>query len=158
MQVTWIGYPNTTGLPTIDYRFTDALADPPTTKQKWGIFHHLSQPKNEVYHFCCGSELPVKYVSVFFLAESSTLACLNFMTICLVQACGGACQVIWLLPLLYPISRSRPCGPDTCSHQWICNFWELQQSCQGKSCQLSFIPGDFGHVSNHLDIWSTAVS
>jgi hypothetical protein len=79
LQVTWIGYPNTTGLPTIDYRFTDALADPPTTKQKWGIFHHLSQPKYEVfYHFCCGSELPVKCVSVFFLAESSTLACLNF--------------------------------------------------------------------------------
>jgi protein O-GlcNAc transferase len=33
--VTWIGYPNTTGLPTIQYRFTDSLVDPPDTKQKF---------------------------------------------------------------------------------------------------------------------------
>lgn len=34
VQATWIGYPNTTGLPTIDYRFTDSLADPLETRQK----------------------------------------------------------------------------------------------------------------------------
>uniref|UniRef100_A0ACD5Y7T3 Uncharacterized protein n=1 Tax=Avena sativa TaxID=4498 RepID=A0ACD5Y7T3_AVESA len=34
IQVTWIGYPNTTGLPTIDYRITDSLADTPNTNQK----------------------------------------------------------------------------------------------------------------------------
>ena len=28
IQVTWLGYPNTTGLSSIDYRFTDEIADP----------------------------------------------------------------------------------------------------------------------------------
>ena len=28
IQVTWLGYPNTTGLSSIDYRFTDKIADP----------------------------------------------------------------------------------------------------------------------------------
>ena len=32
-QVTWIGYPNSTGLTSIDYRLTDAICDPLTTQQ-----------------------------------------------------------------------------------------------------------------------------
>jgi len=34
LQLTYLGYPNTTGLTTIDYRVTDALADPPGTTQR----------------------------------------------------------------------------------------------------------------------------
>lgn len=39
IQCSWLGYPNTTGLPQIDYRITDAVADPP------GMTEHLYTEK-----------------------------------------------------------------------------------------------------------------
>ena len=35
VQVSYLGYPNTTGLSKIDYRVTDAYADPPGKTEKW---------------------------------------------------------------------------------------------------------------------------
>ena len=35
LQATWLGYPNTTGLSTVDYRLTDAFADPPGLTERF---------------------------------------------------------------------------------------------------------------------------
>jgi predicted O-linked N-acetylglucosamine transferase (SPINDLY family) len=35
LQISWIGYPGTTGLSRIDYRFTDAIVDPPLAEENF---------------------------------------------------------------------------------------------------------------------------
>lgn len=35
IQISWVGYPNTTGLRYMDYRITDKIADPVNTKQRY---------------------------------------------------------------------------------------------------------------------------
>ncbi len=45
IQVTYLGYPNTTGLPTMDYRLTDAWADPEGTADRWHVEKLIRLPR-----------------------------------------------------------------------------------------------------------------
>lgn len=49
VQATWLGYPATTGLDTIDARFTDSLADPPGTTE---AFHSESLVRLDPCFLC----------------------------------------------------------------------------------------------------------
>jgi predicted O-linked N-acetylglucosamine transferase (SPINDLY family) len=44
VQVTWIGYPNTTGLEAIDFRLTDPICDPPGQTERWHTERLLRLP------------------------------------------------------------------------------------------------------------------
>ncbi|MDP9174237.1 MAG: tetratricopeptide repeat protein [Planctomycetota bacterium] len=52
VQVTYLGYPDTTGLSAIDYRITDALADPPGMTEKYHSEKLARMPES----FLCFSE------------------------------------------------------------------------------------------------------
>ena len=49
VQVTYLGYPNTTGLAGVDYRLTDALADPPGMTESYYTETLVRLPRT----FCC---------------------------------------------------------------------------------------------------------
>ncbi len=44
IQVTWLGYPDSTGMPAVDYRLTDAIADPPGVTEGWHAEHLIRLP------------------------------------------------------------------------------------------------------------------
>ncbi|MBP2229054.1 putative O-linked N-acetylglucosamine transferase (SPINDLY family) [Azospirillum agricola] len=48
VQATWLGYPATTGLATVDVRFTDAVADPPGETNRWHV-----ERLERLEHFLC---------------------------------------------------------------------------------------------------------
>ena len=45
LQVTWLGYPNTTGLDTVDYRIVDRVTDPPPEAQRLCTEQLLYMPR-----------------------------------------------------------------------------------------------------------------
>ncbi|MEW6330080.1 MAG: tetratricopeptide repeat protein [Pseudomonadota bacterium] len=49
VQVSWLGYPNTTGLTVMDYRLTDGLADPPGQTERY----HTEQLVRLPHGFLC---------------------------------------------------------------------------------------------------------
>ncbi|HUC84723.1 MAG TPA: tetratricopeptide repeat protein [Candidatus Acidoferrales bacterium] len=57
VQVTWIGYPNTTGLDAVDYRLTDAISDPPGQTEPWHSERLIRLPQT-FSCYCAAAESP----------------------------------------------------------------------------------------------------
>ncbi len=85
IQITWIGYPGTTGLAAMDYRFTDANIDPPGTSEAFGTERLVHLPATFPFQPPDASPpvspLPALASSVFTLAYLGNMAKLNEVVI-----------------------------------------------------------------------------
>src|SRR3989338_7777659 len=81
IQVTWLGYPNTTGLPAVDYRLTDSISDPPDERALYteklirlpGAFFCYAPPADAP----AVTALPARARGVVTFGSLNTLAKLN---------------------------------------------------------------------------------
>jgi predicted O-linked N-acetylglucosamine transferase (SPINDLY family) len=103
IQITWLGYPNTTGMPVMDYRFTDEIADPPGPADHYHSERLIRLPRG---FLCYGppdnapgvSDLPVRQTNRLTFGSFNNLPKLNAEVIGLwsqiLQGVPNACLLL----------------------------------------------------------------
>jgi predicted O-linked N-acetylglucosamine transferase (SPINDLY family) len=125
IMVTWMGYPNTTGVDCIDYRITDNVCDPPESTQIYSeklvrlptFFHSLS--KQYVL------EIPVGPAPPICAKGHITFGSFNNL-----QKHSGKCRACWgkvllALPTSQLLLKARVFASDLDKKRWEDRFIEV---------------------------------
>lgn len=106
VQVTWIGYPNSSGLPTMDFRITDDVVDPYTSKQTFvENLVRLSGP------FLCYSppqDLPEVSAPPAISNKFITFGSFNNLAKITDQVIGLWCKVLHAVPSSRMLLKCKP--------------------------------------------------
>ncbi|WP_186429881.1 glycosyltransferase [Clostridium sp. BSD9I1] len=78
IQITWIGYPNTTGLKNMDYRITDSLADPEGVTDKYYSEKLIRMPESFLC-YASGDYPDVAEQIPYYRNKKITFGCFNNM-------------------------------------------------------------------------------
>jgi predicted O-linked N-acetylglucosamine transferase (SPINDLY family) len=79
VQITYLGYPNTTGLSAMDYRFTDAIADPPGDADGLCV-ERLVRFAPTAWSYLAPPDAPVPVRSADAAGESITFGSFNMLS------------------------------------------------------------------------------
>lgn len=117
VQMTWAGYPGTTGLKAIDYRLTDPYLDPPgLNKDELYAEKSLRLPHSFWCYDPLGIDLPVNELPAD-KRGCVTIGCLN--NFCKLN---DAMLSLWASLLrAIPSSRLRLLAPEGSARQWVLN-------------------------------------
>ena len=152
VQVTYIGYPNTTGLDTMDYRLTDAWADPEGQTEAW----HTEQLVRLPHGFLCyqppsdGPEvgpLPASTAGHITLGSFNTLAKVS------PQLIGYWSAMLTAVPKARIIIKAAPLA-DTGIQDSVKRSFEQNGVTSDRVELLGRIPSRADHLSlyNRIDI------
>ncbi|OII74573.1 uncharacterized protein cubi_00126 [Cryptosporidium ubiquitum] len=149
IQISWVGYPNTTGLRHIDYRITDKIADPVNSKQRYSekliylpnCFLCYTLPK--IQHPPI-SELPFKKNGFITFGSFNRVTKLHPLTIDL----WG--EVLKNIPKSHLLLKSKAFSSQSC-----CNFYlEIFKSKYNvEPHRISLIPLNSSYYT-HLELYN----
>jgi len=126
VQITWIGYPNSTGVRSIGYRITDELCDPLNTTQ---TFTEQLIRMPAPYSFLCytpNPEAPERVAEAPCLSQGHvTFGCFN--TLAKVTADVRACwaRVLLATPMSRLIFKSKAFACEVIRNRFLCQMAQL---------------------------------
>lgn len=111
VQVTYLGYPASTGLPTMDYRITDHYLDPPKTGERYDIEQLVRLPKT---YFCYQPPADVPEIDPLPATKRKyvTFASLNTLAKVNPQVMAAWAQILTAAPKSRLMMRARGLGSE----------------------------------------------
>ena len=109
LQVTYLGYPNTTGLPAVDYRITDARADPPGEADRLSA-ERLLRPWPTYFCYRALSDAPDVGPLPASSAGHVTFGCFNNLPKVSNMFLDTAARILAAVPGSRLVLKSKPLG------------------------------------------------
>jgi protein O-GlcNAc transferase len=148
VQITWMGYPSTTGLAAMDYRLTDAGMDPPGMTEHFNSETLLRLPASCQFN-PAATRPPINGLPALTLG-TFTLACLNNLTKISEQAIALWAQILLALPharLMLGNVNDLP------TRQKMANTFAKYQIAEERLVMHSNMPlGDFLALHHQIDL------
>jgi predicted O-linked N-acetylglucosamine transferase (SPINDLY family) len=147
VQVTWLGYPNTTGMRTIDYRLTDAVADPPGEADK---FHSEKLFRLEHGFLCYLPDAAAPEAGPPPCLESGQLTFGSFNNLAKVtsEVVRVWAEILHRQPLSRLVLKSKPLADQACRERYLGLFAE-----QGIPADRLELLGWLPAPQNHLELY-----
>lgn len=149
IQMTWIGYPNTTGLPRLamDYRLTDGYADPADTSQK----HSEELVRMPRSFLCYTPHLPLLDVAPLPALANGfvTFGTYNGLAKLQDEAIQSYAQVLLAVPNSRLVLKAKPFLTESVKQGYLDRF-EAAGVASSRVALLGLVP----HNTNHLTAYS----
>jgi hypothetical protein len=147
IQVTWIGYPNTSGLKSIDYRFTDEIVDPIDTQQQYS--EELIRLKGPFLCYTPPSEAPPVAPTPAASKGYITFGSFNNLAKINDSVLRAWCRILLAVPNSRMLIKCKPfASPTVCAKIWK-RFGEFGVE-SDRVDLVSLLPT----TSEHLDSYS----
>lgn len=148
IQITWLGYPDTTGLDTIDYRFTDALTDPPGAADQL----HSEKLVRLAQGFLCFQPAPDSPPVGDLPATSAhrvTFASFNNLPKITPEVVAVWARILQKIPAAHLLLKSKPLGTPAIRDRYLGLFAE-----HGIGPERLTLAGKIPEVAGHLALYN----